>query len=129
MLLAAQCDDASTQDGGRVSIVEALPEPSAGIHHAKRAMLLDMLKDRKVTCLTRAELREITDDGIIILDENSREKKIPCETVVLALGLEPRRELYEALRKNVYDLHLVGDCREPRRIMHAIWDAFYVASS
>jgi len=115
--------------GRRVSIVEALSELSVGIHHANRVMLLDMLKDKKVICLTRAELREIIDDGIIILDENSREKTIPCETVALALGLEPKRELYAALRKNVYELHLIGDCREPRRIMHAIWDAFYVASS
>ena len=115
------------QQGRKVVVVETLPNMATGLHHANRLMLLDMLKDRKVECLTNTSLAEVVDDGVIVIDNNDKRKTIPCDTVALAVGLTPRRELYQAVKNEIAELYLVGDCKEPRKIMDAIWDGFDAA--
>lgn len=116
-----------TSEGKRVTIVEVLPELATGIFKANRAMLLDMLAANKVEAMTDTCVEEITADGVNVMDRNSRRKTIMCDTVALAAGLKPNRELYEFLRGDVPEIYIVGDCKEPRKIRHAIWDAFHVA--
>ena len=53
-------------------------------------------------------------------------KTIKADTVVLALGLEPNDELYQALRDKVAYLYALGDCRVPQNIMGAVWDGYEV---
>lgn len=114
--------------GKSVSIVEALPEIGAGIHHANRVMLLDMLADKKVASMPCAHLKGVMDDGVILSHNGSPKRTIACDTVALAVGLKPQRELYESLRREVTELYLIGDSKEPRRIMHALWDGCHIAS-
>jgi len=114
--------------GKKVSIVEALPEMGAGIHHANRVMLLDMLRDKEVMCMTGTGLKEVMDDGVIVIDNNRTKKTSMCDTVALALGLKPDRELYESLTRDITELYLIGDCKEPRRILHAIWDGYHITT-
>ena len=35
---------------------------------------------------------------------------VEADTVVIAVGLEPRRELAEQLQGKVHELHAIGDC-------------------
>jgi 2-enoate reductase len=79
--------------------------------------------------LTPFPLVEVVDDGIAVCNCESRKGSIPCNTVALAVGLTPRREVYSALKGEITDLHLVGDSKEPRKIMDAIWDGFHAACS
>ena len=113
--------------GRKVVVVETLPNMATGLHHANRLMLLDMLKDREVECLTNTSLAEVVDDGVIVIDNNDKRKTIPCDTVALAVGLTPRRELYQAVKNEIAELYLVGDCKEPRKVMDAIWEGFHAA--
>lgn len=113
--------------GKKVTIIEALPSYAKGLHHSNRLMLLDMLKDMNVECVTNTPLVEVADDGAMVSDSQSKKRTIPCDTVALAIGLTPRRELYGALKMEITDLHLIGDSKEPRKIMDAIWDGFHAA--
>ena len=99
-----------------------------GIYEANRVMLLDMLRDKKVELMKNTRLEEITDEGVNVIDTDSREKALLCDTVALALGLGSHRELYESLTRDITELYLVGDAKEPRKIMHALWDGYHVAS-
>jgi len=47
---------------------------------------------------------------------------LPADTVVLAVGFSPKRELFEKLRVIFPELeiHAIGDCVEPRDAMEAI---------
>jgi 2-enoate reductase len=115
------------RQGKKVTVVEMLPEMATGIFFSNRVMLLEMLRQSNVRLMPNAMLEEVVDEGIKVVDTNFGQKIIPCDTVALAIGLKPRRELYESLRKDITELYLVGDCREPRKILHAIWDAYTVA--
>ena len=73
-------------------------------------------------------LRHITDEGAVVIDKTSKIEEIRCNTVALALGLKSEDQLYNLLRGNIPQLYAIGDCKEPRRILEAIWDAYSVAS-
>jgi len=42
------------------------------------------------------------------------------------VGARPESRLYENLR-NRADLHIIGDAKEPRQIIHAVSEGFYAA--
>jgi len=77
--------------------------------------------------MTNTSLKAATDEGVNTIDSNFTIKTMPCDTVALALGLRLERRLYESLRGKVAELHLIGDCKEPRSIMEAIWDGYHIA--
>jgi 2-enoate reductase len=90
-------------------------------------MLRDLLKFHKVNVLTDTALSEVTDEGVIVVDKSSQKITVPADTVVIAVGLVPDRELCSSLKDSVPNLHVVGDAVEARNIMHAIWDAYEAA--
>ncbi len=65
--------------------------------------------------------------GIIVINKIFKRRTIKSDTVVLAVGLKSDDKLYKSLRRKVAHLHALGDCREPRNVMGAIWDSYEVA--
>ena len=117
------------QQGVRVTIVEALKglmRSGSPVPRPNMMMLRDLLRFHEVNVLTNTCLSKITDNGVI-LDKSSEKITIQADTVVMACGLCPERELYESLKGSISDIHVIGDAVEARNIMHAIWDAFEVA--
>lgn len=113
-----------------VTIVEMLDElMRAGfpVFHANRTMLINLLKFHNVRLLTGTTLLEITDRGVGLIDKKFRRSYIDAGIIVLATGLECDQKLFGLLRDKVPHTYLIGDAKEPRNIMHAIWDAFHTA--
>jgi NADPH-dependent 2,4-dienoyl-CoA reductase/sulfur reductase-like enzyme len=73
-------------------------------------------------------LVSVSDDGIAGVDDCGRQTFIPNDTVVLAIGSRPNRELVEGLRE-VPGLKVVeaGDCVKPRKIFDAIHEGHLAA--
>ena len=46
---------------------------------------------------------------------------------MLAIGMKPDDQLYRDLKDKIFDLHIIGDAREPRQIMEAVREGFYVS--
>jgi len=118
------------QKGLRVIMVMRRPELMIGrsaIFHATRKMLLDLLAFNKVQVMPNTHLRGINEHCIQVQDENGKAKDLIADTVVLALGWKPDQRLYHALQGTKLDLYQIGDAREVRNIMGAVWDAYEVA--
>ncbi|MER6217536.1 NADPH-dependent 2,4-dienoyl-CoA reductase [Streptomyces sp. NPDC001674] len=65
------------------------------------------LKHRGVVSVAGANYERIDDEGLhITVDGEPR--LVPADTVVLCTGQEPRRDLYEALRAEGIEAHLIG---------------------
>jgi 2,4-dienoyl-CoA reductase (NADPH2) len=79
-----------------------------------------------VEMLRFAPTEEITDGGIIIVDKDKNRRLIGADTVVLAAGAMPNRALLDNLGGIVPEVHLVGDCLNPRNIMSAIYQGMMV---
>ena len=111
-----------SQQGKKVTVVEMLPEIASGVHHGQRIMLLALLDRNKVEILTDTSLQEVTDEGAIVVDRHSNRSTLRCDRVALALGLIPEKALYHSLVDGIPRLYEIGDCKDPRKILHAIWD-------
>ncbi|MFC1860793.1 FAD-dependent oxidoreductase [Chloroflexota bacterium] len=114
------------QQGKRVHIVEMLPEIGTDVFFASKLMLLNLLAINKVEAIANASILEIGDKDTIIIDKCFLKRTISCDTVVLATGLRSNRELYDSLRKEIPKIYLIGDGKEPRRILNAIWDGYFI---
>jgi 2-enoate reductase len=118
------------QQGKKVTLVEMLEELMVGgipVQHMNRMMLLDLLKFHNVQGITRSSLLEVTDEGVVLIDQAYTRKKLPADTVALAVGLTADQELYRQLRGQGPNLFLIGDSRRAQNIMNSVWDAYEVA--
>lgn len=118
------------QQGKKVTVVEMLGDlmkTGIQVHHAKRMMLLDLLKFHQVNVLKNTSLFEVTDDGVGLVDSSFRRSVLQAGTIVIAVGLETEQKFYRGLVSKTPNVYLIGDAKEPRNIMYAIWDAYEVA--
>jgi 2-enoate reductase len=84
-----------------------------------------MLAENGVRVLTNTALARITEKGAVMVNKHHRyEAEVAADTVVLAVGLKPEDNLMRDLEGKAAELYYVGDCREPGRILDAIWGAF-----
>ena len=118
------------QKGKRVTVVEMLKDLMTGsnwVPHVIKHMILDMLEFNRVEVMTGTRLAGVTDNGVNLLDASAGERSLDADTVVVSVGLKPERELYRSLAGKTPNLYLIGDAREARNIMGAVWDAYEVA--
>lgn len=114
------------KQGIKVTIVEAKDNIlSAGkpIPHMNKIMLIDLLKQNNVKVITSKSLLEVTDEGAVLIDSSFRRHNVTADTVAIAIGFRPDRELYNKLHGKVVDLYLIGDAYQAANIMDAIWSA------
>lgn len=115
--------------GKEVSVIEALDglmKKGAPICHSNKEMLVDLLEQNGVQIRTNTKLSEVTDVGVVVSTDDGSEV-MEAEKVVLAIGLKENSEIYESLRSELADIYELGDSKDPRRIMDAIWDGYGVA--
>ena len=120
------------QQGRTVTIVEMLQSLMSGgipVPHANKIMLLDLLKFHKVKILTHTSLLAVLSDEVELIDTSFRRSRLPAGNVILAVGLKPEQKLFESLKSTIPDVYLIGDAKQPRNIMSAIWDAYEVAKN
>ena len=89
--------------------------------------LLGRLENKKVAILIHTQCREITETGLMYMDQDGRKQNLPADSVVLAAGAKPNRDLYVSISNLIPQTYLVGDCVEPGRIMEAVSDGFQIA--
>ncbi len=114
----------------KVTILEPLTHEASGfgpldMNHIDQ---VERLAAYSVKIISQATIEEITDKGIIVSNKEGTRHNIDADSVVLAIGHTANKELAEALEGVVPKVYAVGDCVEPRGIMHAIWDGFHVGS-
>jgi 2,4-dienoyl-CoA reductase (NADPH2) len=106
-----------------VTILEALPKLGTDIGLTTRWTILQQLRRCGVEMLSGAQARRITPQGVVAAVEG-QERLFEAETVILAAGVAPVKELYDALKGQVKQLHLIGDAKQPRKALDAIREGF-----
>ena len=73
-----------------------------------------------------ARIAEIT-EGSVRVKQGREVLSFKADSVVLAMGMKPNKDLFNELKAGPYELYSVGDCVEPRRIADAVAEANQVA--
>jgi 2-enoate reductase len=118
------------QQGKDVTVVDMLGELMSGrvrVPKVTKEMLLDMLKFNRVKIMTGMKFSGFTNAAVRLTTLSGGEETMEYNTMVFSLGFRPDRRLYESLLGKVPELYLIGDAREARNIMGAVWDAYEVA--
>ena len=115
-----------THKGKKVILLEILDSLMCDVYSINRMHLEKLLADSQVEILTKTELLEITDKGIVIADKDGRRSTLEADTVVFATGFEPNDTLFKALKGKVPELYSIGDCVVPRKATDAISEGFRI---
>ena len=117
--------------GKKVTIVETLPKllaVNAPICSANSEMLERLVPFYGTDVRCRTTAVKATENGLVIRDlDTGAEETIPADTVILAVGFTPDRELYNAMQE-CDEVYAIGDCKEFHNVHSAVWDAFEVAN-
>lgn len=110
-----------------ITIVEMLDEIGNGLPFVVRPMMLKALGEHKVNMLTSACVKEILQDGVAVLINGNVDILHGYDNIVIAMGSKSENELYDRIKAVVPEAYLIGDARQPRKIMEALGDALEVA--
>jgi len=73
-----------------------------------------------IKVVANANYNRITNQGLVVLDRDGKERLIEADTVVFSMGLEQEKTLSEKIKGQVKEIYEVGDCIEPRKIIDAM---------
>ena len=110
--------------GGRVTIVEMMPQIGKLLEAMTRKVMLAKLRENKVDLLPEHRLIRVSDDGVWVESTaDGNERFLPAEKVVIAMGAQPNTRLYDQIKDAGLEIHQIGDCLEPRNAKAAIHEA------
>ena len=89
------------------------------------------LKKNHVAVTPYTAIRKISGKEVTVADVISGEERIirDVDTVVMATGYRSENRLYKALKGHVKEVHVIGDCKLPRRALDAIHEGYMTAFS
>jgi 2,4-dienoyl-CoA reductase-like NADH-dependent reductase (Old Yellow Enzyme family)/thioredoxin reductase len=119
--LGLEIADQLVSEGKKVSLVTRR-ELGRAIERNVYLTLRNRLVEKGVYLYTHSPVVEIKDNGLYIVFNNDL-FFLPADTIVLAVGVKPEKELAEQIKDLVPEVYSIGDCVAPRDVMYAIREA------
>jgi pyruvate/2-oxoglutarate dehydrogenase complex dihydrolipoamide dehydrogenase (E3) component len=126
-LVGLETADFLAEQGKQVTLVEMLAEAGTDMDPLAKTMLLGRLKKGGVVIHTGTKITGLTKNEALAQQGEST-IRFPIETLILALGVRPNRELAGVLEYSGLEIHLIGDAFQPRKVLEAIREGFEVGS-
>lgn len=125
--IGAEVAEFLAEKGKKVTLTTLEEEIAFDLAISVRVRLVRRLEDKDVTMLTGVKYEQLTHKGLIIITKEGDKRTIEADTIVLATGVRRDTDLVRVLQGEGIEIHLAGDCLEPRGIKGAIEDGFCVA--
>jgi len=94
---------------------------------ARTIRLFNWFEKKGVTMMTDVKYEEITDKGLTITTKDGKKLTLEADSIIPVTPSAPNNRLFESLQGKVPEVYAVGDCREPRLIIDAIADGYWIA--
>ena len=119
------------KEGKNVTIIEALDEimKTGNVPGMNKAMLLDGFEYYGTSVMTSTRLKEITENGAIVMLPGGEEVVIPADTVIMSVGYRSSPSIAEELEGCTAKIYEIGDGRKVGNILTCISDAYKAALS
>lgn len=115
--------------GRKVTVVDSAQELGALMPVRNRIKLMKWLPEKGATLISGARYKEVTDKGLTILTRDGQQQILEADTIATALPLKSNTRLIKEFEGKVPEVYAIGDCNEPRLILHAVADGYRVANS
>jgi 2,4-dienoyl-CoA reductase-like NADH-dependent reductase (Old Yellow Enzyme family)/thioredoxin reductase len=110
-------------DRTNVTIVEMLEDVASDMVAESRHLLMQRLQAKGIKVVTSARVKEILDDGVVFERDGQDESIHNVDSIVLALGSRSIDKLSEKIKDKVAEVHVIGDAKEPRKVLEAVVEA------
>jgi pyruvate/2-oxoglutarate dehydrogenase complex dihydrolipoamide dehydrogenase (E3) component len=121
-LVGAETANHLANHGKAVTLVEVLPEIATDEQATPRMFLLQALQAGNVKILTETAVKEILDDGVVVVT-GGKEEVIKADSVVLAVGTEPDNKL-ESILEGKGKVVAIGDAVKVRKVLEAVAEGY-----
>ena len=96
--------------------------------HANGEMLIELLSFKKVDVITGSKVVKERPEGFVIEPrDGGQSRTVKADSAVIAIGYNPESDLYNQVKDETADIHLIGDAQQVQNIMYAVWGAYKVA--
>jgi len=119
------------QQGKKATVVELQDDILGGPHGMpmmNSSMLRELLAFHNVDVYTGTKAERVTGDSVELATVDGK-RSVAADTVIISVGYRADSTLYEQIRQLGIPVHNIGDSRDVKNVMHAIWDAYEVARS
>ena len=124
----AEIADYLSEAGKTVTLVEMLEDIASDLIIHLQHYLKQRLGEKGVTIHTSAQVKALGKGFVMIEDASGIRKLDNFDSIILALGSEkPNDAVYKNLEGKVSELHVIGDARQPREIIDAVYEGEEIA--
>lgn len=129
-LLGCEVADYLSDKGKKVTITNLWPGVAESMNPFIKPHIMRHLTEKSVEMLSEVTYLEINKEGMRLLDKDKKERTINADSIVVAAGSKPNRDLIPEIKglttERVWE---VGDCAQPRLLWNAIQEGSKVARS
>jgi 2,4-dienoyl-CoA reductase-like NADH-dependent reductase (Old Yellow Enzyme family)/thioredoxin reductase len=118
-LIGMETADTLCQKGTQVTLIEVLKRSPVLKITSHGYMLHSRLKQAGCRLLFDTVVKKIEESSVTVLIEGREQLLSPVDQVIIAVGLESRKELKEFLQARKIRHFVIGDAFQPRRIIEA----------
>lgn len=111
----------------KVTIVDTAEKPGEGMLDLHFGIAMGWFAKQDVNTFNGVKDLEITDKGVSFVTKEGTKQNIEADTVITTSPLKANTSLSKALEGKVPEVYTIGDCKEPRMIVDAIADGWYIA--
>ena len=90
-------------------------------------LTLGWFERKGVSVITGVKALEVTAAGIDYVTGDGKKQTVTADTIIPTRPLVPNLELFTSLKGKIPEVYAIGDCRQPRKIVNAIADAYEIA--
>jgi NADPH-dependent 2,4-dienoyl-CoA reductase/sulfur reductase-like enzyme len=106
--------------GYEVEIIEMMSMLAAEDNPFHHAGMMAFWKDKPIKGHVNTKALEITDEGVLVENEDGEQVVIKADTVLYSVGMEADMSVFEEMSKYCYDVVPIGDCVRSGRIVDAV---------
>jgi 2,4-dienoyl-CoA reductase-like NADH-dependent reductase (Old Yellow Enzyme family)/NADPH-dependent 2,4-dienoyl-CoA reductase/sulfur reductase-like enzyme len=112
------------KDGKKVTVIDMLDYMALEADWPRGLGYL--LEDYGVRFLTGMKIEEVTDRGVIAIDNKWNRSTIAADTIVMSLGFRPRTAASNLFKDLAADVYVIGDCQNAGTVKEAVHSGFNV---
>jgi 2,4-dienoyl-CoA reductase-like NADH-dependent reductase (Old Yellow Enzyme family)/thioredoxin reductase len=100
------------RSGKTVQVIDMIPESQIGAGGIAISMtgLKQLLSEAHVSFMCEVRLEDVNEEGAVIRKSDGTVHTIPCDTVIMSLGVRPDTKQVESFSGIVEKTYFIGDC-------------------
>jgi len=123
-IAACQLAEFLVKRGRNVTIVDSDENLGEGLVPERKNRLFWWFRNKGVAMYSNARYSMISDNGLTIRTKDGKSVSLKANTIIPATPLLSNTDLAEAIRKKIKEVHVIGDCKDPRLIPDARTDGW-----